>query len=771
MNRLRRFGFPATLSVLLVVFPMLFLFAQDGRIIRVDALSSAFPHKADGSSWDKAYTDLHLALASARLGDWVWVASGTYVVAQVGDVNPRGRVFEVRGGVFVFGSFANRRQARGDDSRRDELVDRDYVAYPTILTGDIDGSGGPTEPDALRVVRLEQDALLDGFSITTCYGGSNKSATLAYMEGRDSSIAHCRISGGRVESFTTSPGVSAAGVGSALYYCVFSRNENVLPIWRGTDAFVNAGTIIVNCTMASTSGGTNVLCTLGGLSPNATLPFIVQNTIMLDPSGGLSVLIREDQNTTEFLKRNVKVEHSYLPGGTVQAVTVRPVAGLVVINKDAPVEGTGVRGRHGSPPRLDADFKQRIGSITRDSGSGEDEVAATGQFFGRDTDIFGTVVPQGTRDIGAHEYVPDVTLEVTSFSPNVVFREVDRTVTILGSGFGDEISALSVTFLGDPDSTKDDRGGVVLEQGSFSDRLLVEFPVPNDIETGKVRVVRSGRGEREGDEDFTSISTLGVAEFRVDSFDPNPFLAPAHPYPGKGIRLLAGSSPRAAAYPRGEVTLSGIFPRSEDPRLRVILPGGESEELVPNTTGFLVHSPSAKFVVPNKALEPGRLKVAFGPKEIESPYEFRILHPELISIPSEPVSRGDEIVLKGKDFYDLGGTTFEVHFEGASGPVKNVTVGDDPSKTDPAFRILTVRVPVRAVSGRISVRVHFSRMVSKTPLNVVGHRAPKFGIDDFVEETRRGRQIVVLGTFSSISNAIGFPNGRGGMCLCRIFAE
>jgi len=80
----------------------------------------------DGSSWGNAYSDLSLALADANPGDEFWVAQGTYRPTSSLD---KAISFNVSvQGVDIYGGF---------QSGQTNLSQRDWVSYPTILSGDI----------------------------------------------------------------------------------------------------------------------------------------------------------------------------------------------------------------------------------------------------------------------------------------------------------------------------------------------------------------------------------------------------------------------------------------------------------------------------------------------------------------------------------------------------------------------------------------------------------------------------------------------------------
>lgn len=127
----------------------------------------------NGTTWVDAYTDLQSALASAKSGDEIWVAEGTYTPAPPGDAVTS---FELREGVTLYGGFAGNEFSP---------TQRDWNAHPTILSGDVgrdDVYGSPTwyigwnitTPNSGHVVvgsGVGPSAILDGFTIAAGHTG------------------------------------------------------------------------------------------------------------------------------------------------------------------------------------------------------------------------------------------------------------------------------------------------------------------------------------------------------------------------------------------------------------------------------------------------------------------------------------------------------------------------------------------------------------------------------------------------------------------------
>jgi hypothetical protein len=145
--------------------------AASGKVIYVDDDANA---PGNGSSWQTAYKYLWNALQAASwgMGDEVRVAQGLYKPDQstLGYWPRRGdRSVPIGvGGVALKGGYAGLGHA-------DPNV-RDVAAYPSILSGDLDGNDvenaldgwdAPTRLDnSYHVVRVSSSSVLDGFVIT-----------------------------------------------------------------------------------------------------------------------------------------------------------------------------------------------------------------------------------------------------------------------------------------------------------------------------------------------------------------------------------------------------------------------------------------------------------------------------------------------------------------------------------------------------------------------------------------------------------------------------
>ncbi len=113
----------------------------------------------DGTSWADAYTGLATALANTSTGE-IWVAGGTYRPASCSPCTEADMqiAFRIPPNVQLYGGFA------GNENLRSQ---RDWVANPTILSGDI-GVPSDSTDNSFSVVIAENSTsgtILDGFII------------------------------------------------------------------------------------------------------------------------------------------------------------------------------------------------------------------------------------------------------------------------------------------------------------------------------------------------------------------------------------------------------------------------------------------------------------------------------------------------------------------------------------------------------------------------------------------------------------------------------
>lgn len=124
----------------------------------------------NGTSWADAYTDLRSAVASAIVGQEIWVAAGTYKPSSTGD---RFISFALKSGVGIYGGFAGTEYLR---------TQRNWNTNRTVLSGDLNGDDGANfannGENSLHVViggGTDNTAVLDG--VTIVGGNANGSGS------------------------------------------------------------------------------------------------------------------------------------------------------------------------------------------------------------------------------------------------------------------------------------------------------------------------------------------------------------------------------------------------------------------------------------------------------------------------------------------------------------------------------------------------------------------------------------------------------------------
>lgn len=212
----------------------------------------------DGSSWADAFqgkAGLRNALASLPAGPVeVWVAEGAYTPAPAGGSTLLS--FPLRDGLVLLGGFL------GGERSADE---RDPVAHPTVLSGDLNGNDGPglplSQPDnSMHVVvadGVDGTARLDGFIVergrSLAIGGANAGRGAGLMlTDASPTIRACVVRWCFAQ--TWGGGVSIVGGAPTFEACMFTHNQSS---FGGGGLMHDAGAAasFLSCQFVANTGG------------------------------------------------------------------------------------------------------------------------------------------------------------------------------------------------------------------------------------------------------------------------------------------------------------------------------------------------------------------------------------------------------------------------------------------------------------------------------------------------------------------------------------
>lgn len=155
--------------------PLLWVVSSAQSTLYVDAQARG---SNDGSNWKNAFTSLQDALAAAVSGREIRVAQGTYTPDRGLGIKTGNREasFTLSPGLTLLGGYAG--------TGAPDPNARDIQAYPTILSGDLDGDDQPmadpcglwNEParignsrHVLTALNLDQLTIVDGFTVSGGY--------------------------------------------------------------------------------------------------------------------------------------------------------------------------------------------------------------------------------------------------------------------------------------------------------------------------------------------------------------------------------------------------------------------------------------------------------------------------------------------------------------------------------------------------------------------------------------------------------------------------
>ncbi len=218
-----------------------------GKVIYVDADATG---ANNGTSWENAYLYLQDALMFAAAGDEIRVAQGVYrpddfVLSDRPNL-AREETFQLIDEVSIRGGYAG---FGGPDPNA-----RDFVAYETILSGDI-GAVGNSLDNSYHVVRGGDNAILEGFTVLG--GNANGSFQGGYGIGGGLYNNDCRlvVVNCTFEQNTAFNGgaIFSRGGALAVYESRFIAN---LALQGGALVNLNGHMTLSRCVLRNNSDGT-----------------------------------------------------------------------------------------------------------------------------------------------------------------------------------------------------------------------------------------------------------------------------------------------------------------------------------------------------------------------------------------------------------------------------------------------------------------------------------------------------------------------------------
>lgn len=202
-----------------------------GNTIYVDANATG---NNTGKNFTNAFTNLQQALTLAKCAGvtQIFVAQGTYYPSRdvTGAlVDTRFATFRMLNGLSIYGGF---NVATGDTT----LAKRNWKAYPTVLSGDIQKDGNIAN-NVYNVVNnwgngLNNTAMLDGFTIYGAYNDYNDGGNITYgggmvNNGSSPTIKNCTFNNNHANAVTDAFGGAMYNINCApvISNCIFTNND------------------------------------------------------------------------------------------------------------------------------------------------------------------------------------------------------------------------------------------------------------------------------------------------------------------------------------------------------------------------------------------------------------------------------------------------------------------------------------------------------------------------------------------------------------------
>lgn len=237
----------------------------------------------DGTSWTDAYTELSDATINANQLSEIWVAEGTYLP------HATNRFVSFIPIAKMYGGF---------NGTETQLTERDWIANPTILSGNIGDNSDETDNSYTVIIPQSMDSIVvDGFTISDGYANGSTGAL--------------RFGGGMYVSNNTTP--------VTIKNCIIKNNK--------------------------ATGDAGIYCELSGANTGLTKNVLIENTQFTNnlsrwsPAFGIIVLSGTinvnlvncliDNNETNFFPSSTNTANN-MPGGRFTVVNGSGLNGKVI---------------------------------------------------------------------------------------------------------------------------------------------------------------------------------------------------------------------------------------------------------------------------------------------------------------------------------------------------------------------------------------------------------------------------------------------------------
>jgi len=294
--------------------------------------------------WDNA-CDLQAALSIAEAGNEVWVAAGTYIPIFVAPTSLEGRdiSFILESGVAIYGGFP---VDGGDWSTRD------WVANPTILSGDIGTPEDNTDNSnhIVTAISVDDTTILDGFIITAAkgvYTSDHEKSGAIYLQNSNPNLLNLDIY--KNDGWEQGGGLYNKNSDPILTNVKFRENRAYLAGIGGAGMYNDASSpILTDVTFSRNIAGNYY----GGgmVNVNGSNPYLTNVTFLANHAQSGAGMYNKDSNP--FLTNVTFSENVASGGGAIYNNNSNPSLTNVTIYKNRALLGSGLFNKNNSFPTL-----------------------------------------------------------------------------------------------------------------------------------------------------------------------------------------------------------------------------------------------------------------------------------------------------------------------------------------------------------------------------------------------------------------------------------